>query len=82
VYVDINGLTMFYEIRGASDPAGVRLVLLHGASSAMGTSFGSLLGCWPRLGEQVQQLGEPGVGPCRNRYGSGVTVLCKGCGGD
>jgi hypothetical protein len=34
VYVDINGLTMFYEIRGASDPAGVRLVLLHGASPA------------------------------------------------
>jgi pimeloyl-ACP methyl ester carboxylesterase len=42
VYADINGLKMFYEIRGAADPANVPLVLLHGAISATGTSFGPL----------------------------------------
>src|SRR5882724_6565464 len=33
---------MFYEIRGPSDPAKVPVVLLHGAISATGTSFGPL----------------------------------------
>jgi pimeloyl-ACP methyl ester carboxylesterase len=42
VYADINGLTMFYEIRGTSDPAKVPVVLLHGALSATGSSFGTL----------------------------------------
>jgi len=42
VYADINGLKMFYEIRGTSDPVKVPLVLLHGAISATGTSFGAL----------------------------------------
>jgi triacylglycerol esterase/lipase EstA (alpha/beta hydrolase family) len=42
VYADINGLKMFYEIRGTSDPAKVPVVLLHGAISATGTSFGPL----------------------------------------
>jgi pimeloyl-ACP methyl ester carboxylesterase len=42
VYADINGLKMFYEIRGASDPAKPPVVLLHGAISATGTSFGPL----------------------------------------
>jgi pimeloyl-ACP methyl ester carboxylesterase len=42
VYADINGLKMFYEIRGTSDPGMVPLVLLHGAISATGTSFGPL----------------------------------------
>jgi hypothetical protein len=37
VYADINGLRMFYEIRGTSDPARVPVVLLHGAISATGT---------------------------------------------
>jgi hypothetical protein len=37
VYADINGLKMFYEIRGTADPAKVPLVLLHGAISATGT---------------------------------------------
>ena len=34
MYADINGLKMFYEIRGASEPVKVPLVLLHGAISA------------------------------------------------
>jgi pimeloyl-ACP methyl ester carboxylesterase len=42
VYADINGLKMFYEIRGRADPDQVPLVLLHGAISATGTSFGPL----------------------------------------
>src|ERR1700751_3337052 len=42
MYADINGLKMFYEIRGASDPGQVPLVLLPGAISATGTSFGRL----------------------------------------
>jgi pimeloyl-ACP methyl ester carboxylesterase len=42
VYADINGLKMFYEIRGPSDPAKVPVVLLHGALSATGSSFGTL----------------------------------------
>jgi pimeloyl-ACP methyl ester carboxylesterase len=52
MYADINGLKMFYEIRGASDPAKVPVVLLHGAISATGTSFGPL----PDLLAQTRQV--------------------------
>jgi pimeloyl-ACP methyl ester carboxylesterase len=38
-YVPVNGLQMYYEIHGTGYP----LVLLHGAFSAIGTSFGALL---------------------------------------
>src|SRR5215211_8691815 len=38
-YVEVNGLNMYYEIHGTGQP----LVLLHGAFSAIGTSFGELL---------------------------------------
>ncbi len=38
-YVSVNGLKMYYEIHGAGQP----LVLLHGAFSAIGTSFGGLI---------------------------------------
>lgn len=38
-YAPANGLKMYYEIHGAGQP----LVLLHGAFSAIGTSFGALL---------------------------------------
>ena len=38
-YVGVNGLTMYYEIHGTGQP----VVLLHGAFSAIGTSFGALL---------------------------------------
>ena len=37
--VPVNGLAMYYEIHGTGQP----LVLLHGAFSAIGTSFGQLL---------------------------------------
>jgi pimeloyl-ACP methyl ester carboxylesterase len=52
VYADVNGLKMFYEIRGTSDPLKVPLVLLHGAISATGTSFGPL----PDLLAQTRQV--------------------------
>ena len=38
-YVSVNGLDMYYEIHGTGQP----LVLIHGAFSAIGTSFGKLL---------------------------------------
>ncbi len=38
-YADVNGLKMYYEIHGAGRP----LVLLHGAFSAIGTSFRKVL---------------------------------------
>jgi pimeloyl-ACP methyl ester carboxylesterase len=38
-YVLVNGLNMYYEIHGTGQP----LVLLHGAFSAIGTSFGEVL---------------------------------------
>jgi len=38
-YAQVNGLTMYYEMHGEGQP----LVLLHGALSAIGTSFGKLL---------------------------------------
>ncbi len=38
-YAPVNGLNMYYEIHGEGSP----LVLLHGALSAIGTSFGKLL---------------------------------------
>jgi len=38
-YASVNGLQMYYEIHGTGQP----LVLLHGAFSAIGTSFGQLL---------------------------------------
>jgi pimeloyl-ACP methyl ester carboxylesterase len=40
-YADINGLKMYYEEHGSGD--GTPLVLLHGALSATGSSFGPLL---------------------------------------
>ncbi len=38
-YVSVNGLDMYYEDHGEGQP----LVLLHGAFSAIGTSFGNVL---------------------------------------
>ncbi len=40
-YASVNGLEMYYEIHGTG--SGTPLVLLHGAFSAIGTSFGALL---------------------------------------
>ena len=45
-YVPVNGLKMYYEIHGAGQP----LVLLHGAFSAIGTSFGACCQNSPRRG--------------------------------
>ena len=48
-YVPVNGLMMYYEIHGTGQP----LVLLHGAFSAIGTSFGKLL---PELAQTRQVI--------------------------
>src|ERR671910_1036092 len=48
-YASVNGLEMYYEIHGSGRP----LVLLHGAFSAIGTSFGDLL---PALAETRQVI--------------------------
>ena len=48
-YVSVNGLEMYYEIHGTGQP----LVLLHGAFSAIGTSFGKVL---PELAKTRQVI--------------------------
>jgi pimeloyl-ACP methyl ester carboxylesterase len=48
-YASVNGLEMYYEIHGSGEP----LVLLHGAFSAIGSSFGELL---PDLAETRQVI--------------------------
>ena len=50
-YADINGLHMYYEVHGSG---GVPLILLHGAFSAIGTSFGKML---PGLSATRQVIG-------------------------
>jgi pimeloyl-ACP methyl ester carboxylesterase len=49
-YAEVNGLKMYYEIHGSGQP----LVLLHGAFSAIGTSFGPLI---PELAKTRQVVG-------------------------
>jgi pimeloyl-ACP methyl ester carboxylesterase len=49
-YVSVDALEMYYEIYGAGQP----LVLLHGAFSAIGTSFGELI---PDLAKTRQVIG-------------------------
>lgn len=49
-YVSVNGLEMYYEIHGEGQP----LVLVHGAFSAIGTSFGKLL---PELARTREVVG-------------------------
>src|SRR5215207_1128479 len=49
-YAPVNGLEMYYEIHGSGQP----LVLLHGAFSAIGTSFGKVL---PGLAKSRQVVG-------------------------
>ena len=48
-YASVNGLQMYYEIHGTGQP----LVLIHGAFSAIGTSFGALL---PELAKTRQVI--------------------------
>lgn len=50
-YVDVNGLSMYYESHGSG---GVPLVLLHGAFSSIHNSFGLVL---PELGATRQVIG-------------------------
>ncbi len=50
-YASVNGLEMYYEIYGEG---GQPLVLLHGAFSAIGTSFGALV---PELAKHRQVIG-------------------------
>jgi pimeloyl-ACP methyl ester carboxylesterase len=52
-YAPINGLQMYYEIHG-QEGTGHPLVLIHGAFSAIGTSFGALL---PGLAEGRKVIG-------------------------
>lgn len=49
-YAPVNGLQMYYEVHGEGQP----LVLLHGAFSAIGTSFGNVL---PGLARSRQVIG-------------------------
>ena len=49
-YVSVNGLDMYYEIHGEGQP----LVLLHGAFSAIGSSFGNMI---PGLAKRRQVIG-------------------------
>lgn len=53
-YAPVNGLEMYYEIHGSGRDDGRPLVLLHGAFSAIGTSFGAIL---PHLAETRQVIG-------------------------
>jgi pimeloyl-ACP methyl ester carboxylesterase len=48
-YASVNGLNMYYEIHGTGQPQ----VLLHGAFSAIGTSFGDIL---PHLAKTRQVI--------------------------
>jgi len=48
-YVSVNGLDMYYETHGTGQP----LVMLHGAFSAIGTSFGELI---PELAKTRQVI--------------------------
>lgn len=49
-YAPVNGLQMYYEIHGEGHP----LILLHGAFSAIGTSFGAFV---PTLAKTHQVIG-------------------------
>ena len=42
-YVPVNGLRMYYEVDGPTNPGQVPLVLLHGGGDTIETSFGHLL---------------------------------------
>jgi len=42
-YAPVNGLRMYYEVDGPTNPGQLPLVLLHGGGDTIGTSFGHLL---------------------------------------
>ena len=49
-YIPVNGLEMYYEIHGKGQP----LLMLHGAFSAIGSSFGNMI---PGLAKHRQVIG-------------------------
>lgn len=53
-YAPVNGLQMYYELHGAPRDDAPPLVLIHGAFSGIGTSFGPLL---PGLSRTRQVIG-------------------------
>jgi pimeloyl-ACP methyl ester carboxylesterase len=52
-YAPVNGLDLYYEIHGAQSGETAPLVLIHGALSATGTSFGAVL---PTLAQDRQVI--------------------------
>src|SRR5215813_4631129 len=62
-YAPVNGLRMYYEIHGPDKGAEARsrtpLLLLHGALSTIGTSFGGLL---PAFAQTRRLLGQLSIG--------------------
>lgn len=60
-YVSANDLNMYYEIHGTGQP----LVLLHGAFSAIGTSFGRIL---PELAKSRQVIAFEQLVPMINSF--------------
>ena len=52
-YIPVNGLQMYYEVHGERSE-GLPIVLLHGAFSGIGTSFGKIL---PGLSQSRQVVG-------------------------
>lgn len=53
-YAPVNGVELYYEIHGTASEGQPPLILLHGAFSAIGTSFGGIL---PELAKQRQVIG-------------------------
>jgi pimeloyl-ACP methyl ester carboxylesterase len=52
-YASVNGLKMYYEIYGSAPAGATPLVLVHGAFSAIGTSFAALI---PGLADHRQVI--------------------------
>jgi pimeloyl-ACP methyl ester carboxylesterase len=52
-YAPVNGLKLYYEIHGTTDPARPPLVLLHGGGDTIKTSFGHVL---PELARHRQVI--------------------------
>jgi hypothetical protein len=80
VYAGINGLKVFCEIRGPSDQVKIPVLLLHGAISATGTSFGLYIRPGRRGCQQAADLaGRLGARPCCSRSPSRRTKRASTC---
>ncbi len=60
-YAPVNGLQMYYEIRGSPNGKGPPLVLLHGGGSTIETSFGKVLSSFAKT-RQVIAFDQQGHG--------------------